>query len=44
MSSLTALLFTRCSHCGRWSVILYIDLIDQGIIDDFLIILIEYKI
>jgi hypothetical protein len=31
-----ALLFTRCSHSGRWSVILQTDLIEQDIRDDFL--------
>jgi hypothetical protein len=35
-----ALLFIRCSHSGRWSVILQMDLIDQGVRDIFLIILI----
>jgi hypothetical protein len=29
------LLFTRCSHSGWWSMILHIDLIDQGIRDNF---------
>jgi hypothetical protein len=40
-----ALLSTRCSHSGQWSVILQMDVVDQGIRDDFFfIILIEYKI